>query len=96
MTPELLEACAQRAYEIFAANTGETASWGAVKQKTAWIDAVNSHHNHPDAIRRKSDANMQERCIAQAYRELYQPAVAQPLVVPALPEEHKQKGSKTK
>lgn len=82
MTPEQVEACAQRAYEIMAANSGETAPWAQVKNKTAWFDEVRSHAQHPDAIQRKADPTLQERCVAQAYREMSAPTHRQPLVLP--------------
>lgn len=82
MTPDQVEACAKRAYEIFVANTNEAAPWDAVKRKHEWVDIVRSHEQNPDAIGRNQNANLQERCIAQAYSEIYQPAAEQPLVVP--------------
>lgn len=84
MTPELLEACAKRAYEIFAATSGETAPWAAVREKHKWHDAVTAHHQQPAAVARSIAPTLQERCVAQAYSELYKPAAEQPLVVPPI------------
>lgn len=90
MTPDQMEACAKRGYEIFAANSNEVAPWEATKNKTGWIDGVRDHHNHPDAIARKLEPNLQERCILQAYWEMYAPPAKRPLVIPA--DEKKGKG----
>lgn len=82
MTPEQQEACAKRAYEIFAASSGEQASWSAVAQKHRWYDAVRDHHQQPGAIARKDQPTLQDRAINHAYREIYQPVAQPPLVVP--------------
>lgn len=92
MTPELIEQIAQRAHEIFAANASGAGTWGEVKNKSQWFDVVQSHHNHPEAINRKDQPNLQERSISQAYREIYIPASRPALVVPT----DEKKGSKTK
>jgi hypothetical protein len=84
MNPEQLETCAKRAYEIFAANVKDAAPWSAVVNKASWRDAVTAHHLNPAAIGRSPDPNLQERCVQQAYSELYTPAAEQPLVIPAV------------
>jgi hypothetical protein len=94
MTPEQREACAARAYEIFAASSGEQSPWAAVKNKTLWQDAVRDHHLQPAAISRKTEPNLQERSVAQAYRELYQPYAQPALVVPPLADDKATKGKK--
>jgi hypothetical protein len=91
MTPDQIEACAERAYEIFAANTGETTPWIASKNKSIWFQGVRDHHLHPDAIIRKGGGNQQEWCIAQACAEIEMAETA-PLVVPP----PTKKGAKTK
>lgn len=95
MNPEQIEAIAQRAYEIFAASSGEQAPWEKV-QKHRWHDAVRDHHQSPSAILRKDQPTLQERAINQAYRELYKPVAEPPLVVPPLSEDKTTKGSKAK
>lgn len=92
MTPDQIQECAQRAYEIMAANTGETAAWGSIANKESWYALVRAHEQHPEAIQR-IEPNMQERCVAQAYREMYAPAAKQPLVIPA-DEKKAKKGEK--
>lgn len=82
MNPEQLSAVAQRAYEIFAASSGEQAPWEKVQGKSKWIDAVNDHHTNPSGAARSSQPNLQERAVAQAYREIYQPVAQPALVVP--------------
>jgi hypothetical protein len=82
MTPNELEACAARAYQIFAANAGETAPWSEVKNKEGWLDAVRSHELYPDAIQRKQSPNLQEQSVAAAYDEARQPVSERELVIP--------------
>lgn len=82
MNPEQLSQIAQRAYEIFAASSGEQAPWSAVAAKSKWHDAVRDHHQNPSAIARSEQPSLQERAINQAYRELYQPIAQPALVVP--------------
>ena len=91
MTPAQQEECAQRAYEIFSASSTQVDPWSAVKNRSVWMDAVRDHHLNPGAIARKSEVNLQERCVAQAYTETYLPPQATPLVVPP-----SRKGSKDK
>ncbi len=84
MTPDQMEACAERAYEILAANSGERTTWAASRNKGMWLDAVRDHHLHPDAIVRKGGGNQMEWCIQQAYEEMQSETTAEaaPLVVP--------------
>lgn len=84
MTPDQMEACAERAYEILAANSGERTPWAASRNKGMWLGAVRDHHLHPDAIVRKGGGNQVEWCVQQAYEEMQSETTAEaaPLVVP--------------
>lgn len=86
MTPEQVEACAKRAYEIMQANVNEPTGWDASKNKRFWIDLVGAWERHGG-----KPSNLQEHCVDQAVKEFREanpetaPEVAdRPLIVPPI------------